>query len=133
MRDGRLSEIQVAGAAPDGFTPGQRVGGISAGAADLHFTPDGRWLYVSVRGSLTMAAFAVDPVSGLMTRAGEFAMPKEPRGFAIDPLGRYLFAAGDGSGLLSSFAIDGATGGLTPLAELEVGDGPNWVECIRLS
>jgi 6-phosphogluconolactonase len=133
VRNGALTEIQIIGAPPPGFEPQERGRlGISAAGADLHFTPDGRWLYVSVRASLTMAVFAVDPVTGLLTSAGHFPVPKEPRGFSIDPLGRYLFVAGDESKNLVSFAIDPATGALSKLAEYPMGEGPNWVECVRL-
>ena len=133
MGSGNLSEIQIVSAQPPGYVPGERRGrGISAAAADLHFTPDGRWLYVSVRGSLTMAAFLVDPATGRLTSAGHFPMPKEPRGFSIDPFGRYLFAAGDASNNLISYSIDPGSGALTRIAEYPMGDGPNWVECVRL-
>lgn len=130
---GLLSEIQIADAKPEGYEPADRRGkGISAGGADIHVTPDGKWLYVTVRGSLTMAAFAIDPATGRLTVTGHTPMPGEPRGFGIDPLGRYLFVAGDVSSNLVSHRIDAQTGALTPLAQYQLGDGPNWVECVRL-
>ncbi|PWK61301.1 lactonase family protein [Aminobacter sp. AP02] len=131
---GNLHELQVADAKPEGYTPIERGRlGISAAGADLHFTPDGRWLYVSVRGSLTMAVFAVDPTSGLMRLTDHFPMPKEPRGFNVDPFGRYLLVAGDADNTLVSFRIDSGTGGLQRVAEYSMGEGPNWVECVRLN
>ena len=36
-------------------------------AADIHFSPDGRFLYTSERRSSTLAAFAVDPKGGWLT------------------------------------------------------------------
>ncbi|SEJ74118.1 6-phosphogluconolactonase [Sphingobium sp. AP50] len=130
---GMLAEIQVIDAKPEGYEPGDRRGkGISAAGADLHLTPDGRWLYVSVRGSLTMAVFAVDHSCGLLKAAGHFPMPAEPRGFGIDPSGRFLFAAGDVSSNLIAHRINPVTGALTQIAEYALGDGPNWVECVRL-
>lgn len=132
-QNGMLSEIQVVDAKPQGYVPGDRRGkGISAAGADLHCTPDGKWLYVSVRGSLTMAVFAVDPVSGLLASAGHFPMPAEPRGFAIDPLGRFLFVAGDVSSTLVAHRIDRATGALAQIAEYKTGEGPNWIEFVRV-
>lgn len=132
-RNGMLAEIQIADAKPEGYEPGDRRGkGISAGGADLHVTPNGKWLYVSVRGSLTMATFAIDPATGKLAVAAHAPMPAEPRGFGIDPLGRYLFVAGDVSSNLVAHRIDQQTGALTPLAEYTLGEGPNWVECLRL-
>ena len=59
-------------------------------------------------------------------------MAKEPRGFNIDPFGRYLLAAGLQTNSLTSFRIDSETGALTKLAEYPTGDGPNWIEFVRL-
>lgn len=130
---GMLSEVQIADAKPDGYVPTDRRGkGITAAAADIHFTPDGRFLYVSVRGSLTIAAFAVDTATGELSAAGQFPAPADPRGFAIDPFGRFLIAAGDASSNLVVYRIDKTSGALAKLEEYAVGDGPNWVECIRL-
>ena len=103
-----------------------------ARAADLHFTPDGKWLYASVRASVTLAVFRVDAVTGLLTPAGQFPVAKEPRGFNIDPFGRYLLAAGLLTNSLVSFRIDPETGALTKLAEYPAADGPNWIEFVRL-
>ena len=135
-RNGSLSEIQIAEGTPPGFEPvargdGGRLG-ISSSGADLHFTPDGRRLYTSARASSTIAAFRVDPVTGLLTCEGHFPMPKEPRGFNIDPTGRYLFAAGEISKNLVSFRIDSETGSLTRIREYAVGEGPNWLEFVTL-
>jgi 6-phosphogluconolactonase len=129
-----LSEIQIADAKPEGFVPFDRRGkGITAAGADIHFTPDGKWLYVSVRGSLTIAAFAVDHATGLLDAVGHFPAPADPRGFAIDPFSRFLLVAGDITNNLVVHRIDAATGALTQVADYQTGEGPNWVECVRLS
>jgi 6-phosphogluconolactonase len=133
VHTGRLFELQIAAAPPPGYVPQERGRlGISAAGADIHFTPDGRYLYASVRGSKTMALFSVDPVTGLVTHLNDFLMPDEPRGFAIDPHGRYLFCAGDKVAKLATFAIDQPSGKLTQLGEISTGEGPNWIECVRL-
>jgi 6-phosphogluconolactonase len=59
-------------------------------------------------------------------------MPEAPRGFGIDPSGRFLFVAGDVTSNLVAFRVDPVSGALTQLAEYKVGDGPNWVEVVRL-
>ena len=81
---------------------------------------------------MTLAVFRVDGVTGLLTPAGQFPAAKEPRGFNIDPFGRYLLAAGLLTNSLVSFRIDPETGALTKLAEYPTGDGPNWIEFVRL-
>jgi 6-phosphogluconolactonase len=133
VQNGRLLELQIADAKPEGFEPKERGRlGISAAAADLHFTPDGKWLYVSVRGSLTIALFSVDPSTGLVAHKEDFSMPSEPRGFSIDPHGRYLVCAGDQVSKLGVFQIEDSTGALTKIGEHATGEGPNWIESVRL-
>ena len=122
---GRLSETQVLSALPPGFTG-------KPWAADLHVTPDGRYLYCSERTSSTLAAFKIDPASGRLSMVGTYPTEKQPRGFAIDPSGRYLLAVGQLSNSMTSYAIDGAGGTLTRLKDYPMGQNPNWIEIIDL-
>jgi len=101
-------------------------------AADLHFTPDGRFLYTSERRSSTLAAFAVDAKGGWLTPLGRVETALEPRGFAIDPSGRWLLAAGQASHSLRVHGIDAKTGALSAHADLGVGRNPNWVAIVAL-
>ena len=101
-------------------------------AADLHLTPDGRFLYASERTSSTLAAFRVQADGGQLTRIGTYPTETQPRDFAIDPAGRYLLAVGERSNALSTYAIDDRTGALRHLSHLAVGQHPNWVEVIAL-
>jgi len=101
-------------------------------SADIHLTPDGRFLYSTERGSSTLAAFHVDIASGLLTALGTTPTETQPRGFAVDPSGRYLLAVGQLSHRMSSYAIDQATGALNKVTDIAVGQNPNWVEIIAL-
>jgi len=124
---GALSEIQVSSTVPPDFDK-QRI----VRAADIHLTPDGRWLYASGRHPLTLAIFSVDATTGRVTPAGHVPVAKEPRGFNIDPFGRHLIAAGLQANTLTSYRIDSGTGALTKIAEYPTADGPNWIEIVRL-
>ncbi len=81
-------------------------------AADIHFTPEGDWLYVSVRGTDRIFCFrwrengALEP-AGVFTSGG-----KEPRSFHISPDGEFLAAANQSSGSVVVFPLDKATGAL---------------------
>jgi len=99
-------------------------------AADVHMTPDDRFLYVSERTSSTLAAFSVDTASGKLTYLGSTPTEKQPRGFAIDPKGRFLVAAGEKSPTISVYAIDQGSGALRLLQKYPVGQGANWVEIV---
>ena len=101
-------------------------------AADIHITPDGKFLYGSERTSSTLAGFKVNPANGMLTPIGSVATEKTPRGFNIDPSGRYLLAVGQLSHQMSSYRIDAASGTLTKLKEYPMGKNPNWVEIIDL-
>jgi len=101
-------------------------------AADLHLTPDGRFLYSSERRSSTLAVFAVDATTGALTALGHAPTQAQPRSFAITPCGRYLITAGQLSHRVGVHAIHTATGALSFVTEHEVGRNPSWVETIQL-
>jgi len=99
-------------------------------AADLHLTPDGKFLYASERTSSTLAAFSVDSASGKLTYLSSTPTEKQPRGFAIDPGGRFLVASGEKSETLSVYSIDPARGALKAVGKYPTGKGSNWVEIV---
>ena len=123
---GTLAAVQSVSALPPGFDAGEPW------AADIHITPDGRFLYASERRSNTIAAFAVDAATGRLTAIGSVATEAQPRGFAITPEGRFLFAVGQASHRLSRYAIDAQSGALDKLGDQGVGQNPNWVEIVEL-
>jgi 6-phosphogluconolactonase len=119
-------EVQVTTALPRGFEG-------KPWAADIHLTPDGKFLYASERTTSTLAAFGVDPKTGMLTPIDSYPTEKQPRAFNIDPTGRYLLSVGQLSNSMTSYAIDKATGKLSKLREYPVGKNPNWVEIVSFS
>jgi 6-phosphogluconolactonase len=99
-------------------------------AADLHLTPDGKFLYASERTSSTLATFSVDSASGKLTYLSSTLTEKQPRGFAIDPAGKFLVASGEKSETLSVYSIDSSSGALKPVGKVPTGKGSNWVEIV---
>jgi len=81
--------------------------------ADVHLTPDGRFLFASERTSSTLASFRIDKKTGTLTRIGTWPTEKQPRGFNIDPSGNYLLAVGQLSTQMSVYRIDKQTGART--------------------
>ncbi|MCH9684846.1 MAG: lactonase family protein [Deltaproteobacteria bacterium] len=100
--------------------------------ADVHITPDGRFVYVSNRGHDSLAMFAVDPATGDLTDLGQVPTEPRPREFEVSPRGRYVYAAGQDSGMVASYSVDDTTGVLTPGPVYEVGADPRWVIAIEL-
>jgi len=122
---GTLTPTQTVSALPPDFRG-------KPAAADLHITPDGRFLYASVRATSTLAGFRVDPDNGTLTAIGSVPTERQPRGFNIDASGRYLLVVGQLSHGLSSYAIVQTSGALTKLKEYAMGRNPNWVEIVDL-
>ena len=100
-------------------------------AADLHVTPDGRFLYGSERKTSSLVGFRIDPEKGTLAPLGHWPTETTPRGFAIDPRGRFLLSVGLDSNHLTVYSI-GANGALDPVKQHAVGKMPNWIEFVDL-
>ena len=136
-KTGLLTEVSSASALPPDSKlqpgaprPSSRNTDNDIWAADLHLTPDGKFLYASERTSSTLAAFGVDGASGKLSYLGSTPTEKQPRGFAIDPKGSFLVASGEKSETLSVYAIDTASGALKPVGKFPTGKGSNWIEIV---
>ena len=101
-----------------------------AQAADLHLSPDGRFLYTSERRTHTLTGYRITPEDGSLTMAGAWPTEAGPRGFAIDPSGAFLLAAGQQSHHLSVYRIDRHSGALTTIGRYATGGNPNWIEIV---
>ncbi len=123
--NGLLKEKQSVSGLPPGTTG--RIAG-----ADLHLTPNGKFLYSTERTSNTIASFKVNPADGTLTLIESIPTEANPRSFSIDSSGRYLFVVGMKSHKMSSYKIDGRSGKLAKLKEYEMGKIPNWVEIVDL-
>ncbi len=99
-------------------------------AADIHLTPDGRFLYISERTGSTLGAFSVNAETGKLAYLGSTPTESQPRGFAIAPNGRFLVACGEKSETISVYAIEQASGALSLLHKYPGGKGANWVEIV---
>jgi 6-phosphogluconolactonase len=88
--------------------------------ADIHLTPNGRFLYGSNRGHNSIAIYNVDEHSGMLTYINTIGCGgKTPRNFAIDPSGRFLLVANQDSNNIVSFAINEKDGTLSEVMRLE--------------
>lgn len=93
---------------PDGFQGANTC-------ADVHFHPNGRFVYGSNRGHNSIAIFSIDAVSGKLQRVGhEPTGGAAPRNFMITPDGQWLLAANQNSDNVVAFRIDARTGKLSP-------------------
>ena len=93
------------------------------GSADIHLSPDGRFLYTSHRLKEDgISVFSVNPSTGRVKRVGFTATGPHPRNFAVTPNGKYLLCACRDSNAIEIYAIDAVTGLLTDTGRrIEVG------------
>jgi len=102
-------------------------------AADLHVTPDGRFLYGSERRTSTLVGYRIDPEKGTLSLVGRYPTETTPRGFAIDPRGRFLLSVGLDSHHMTIYAIRPNNGALDPVKQQAMGKMPNWIELVDLN
>ncbi len=101
------------------------------GSADIHLSPDGKFLYASNRGDENnLAIFSVDQHTGKLTLAGfQHCGGMQPRNFIIDPTGNFLLVANQKTNNIVVYKRNKETGMLQPtLQQIEV---PNPV-CLQM-
>ena len=104
---GNLEQLQTIGTLPRGYDGKNSL-------ADVHVTPNGRYLYASNRGHDSFACFSIDPQSGELSVLDHIPCGgNEPRGFEIAPGGNFLLAANQNSNNIVTFLIDPARGQLS--------------------
>ncbi len=86
-----------------------------AASADIHITPDGKYLYASNRAeNNNIAMYSINQSSGELSLLGHVsAQGTTPRNFAIDPSGKFLLVACQKSSMINTFSINSNTGFLT--------------------
>lgn len=95
-----------------------------AGSADIHVSPDGKFLYASNRGDFNnIAIYKVNPTTGKLTIVGfQPTLGNAPRNFNMDPGGQYLLAGNQNNDEIVVFKRDLKTGLLTEHGKrIEVG------------
>ena len=82
------------------------------GSADIHVSPDGKFLYASNRGAANnIAIFSINPRSGVLTPVGhQPVLGKSPRNFNFDPTGHFLLVANQDSDEIVIFNVSKQTG-----------------------
>ncbi len=115
---GKLDLVETISALP----PGVAVQN-SFTAAEILVSPNGKYVYTTIRGHDSVSVFAVDAHNGKLTFVQNIsAGGKVPRGLGIDPTGRWLITANQKSDNAVEFAIDALTGKLSPTGqELKIG------------
>ncbi len=110
-KDGKLTEKQSITMLSSEFKG-------KVGAADIHISADGNFLYGSNRGEANeVVIYSIDK-KGMLTYAGrQSCQGKGPRNFIIDPSGNFLLVANQDSNDIVFFKRNQKTGMLTPTGD----------------
>lgn len=121
-QNGILKQIQTVSSLPANYN-GRKW------SADIHISPDGKFLYASNRAADNIAIYSIDTKTSLLTNIGfESSGGKTPRNFMITPEGNFLLAANQDSDNIVIFKRNKSTGMLTKTDEISV---PNPV-CLKM-
>ncbi len=106
-KPGKLEPFQTVKTLPDDYT-GRKW------CADIHISPDGKFLYGSNRTHESLVIFSINQKTGELTYVGhQNVMGKTPRNFMIDPTGKWVLVANQDSDNVVVFSRDTQTGKLT--------------------
>jgi 6-phosphogluconolactonase len=105
-KNGTLTQIHETTILPNDFNG-------TTSAADIHITPNGRFLYATNRGDAnTISIFKVLKNGKLKSKGQTSTLGKGPRNFVIDPTGKFLLVAHQYSNDIVIFKINKRKGTL---------------------
>ncbi len=88
-------------------TASDKIEAVYDAAADMCFSPDGKYLFASTAGDNTVTMYAINPEDGSLSR--EFSLPISgayPRSLALFPGGRHLACVNYESDSVTTFTVD---------------------------
>lgn len=102
--DGKLNLVDSVSMSPQGFT-GQN------GGADIHVSPDGKYVYATNRGTANeLVIYQTNQATGKLSYFGRYPVGLHPRNFIIEPGGNFLLVAAQKSNEVIIFKIDKPSG-----------------------
>jgi len=109
LGNAEMSQIQSISAFPP------YIRGPIGGSADIHISPDGKFLYTSTRGfANSIGIYSIDQQTGMLTPVDHISSGGDrPRNFNFDPSGKFLLVANQNSDEIVIFKRELTTGKLT--------------------
>src|SRR5690606_7243926 len=126
-KDGKLKEKQSITLLDPAFQG-------KVGAADIHVSPDGKFLYGSNRGEANEITIYSIGKDGKLTYVGrQSTLGRTPRNFAIDPTGNFLLAANQDTNDIVIFRRDRKSGLLQDTGKRIQLDKPVCLKFVRIN
>jgi 6-phosphogluconolactonase len=123
---GTLKEIQTVPTLPADFKGPNTC-------ADIHISPDGKFLYGSNRGHNSIVCYQINTKTGKLKFVGHtLTQGKKPRNFAMAPNGKFLLVANQDSDNIVVFRRDAKTGKLDPTGNIAEVPAPVCLKFIPL-
>ncbi|KAI9255503.1 Lactonase, 7-bladed beta-propeller-domain-containing protein [Sporodiniella umbellata] len=109
---GKLNEIQRIPALPEG-AQGDSLG------AEIEFSPNGKFLWVSIRGQDILTVYEVNERTGKLSLLAHLPTAgQHPRYFTLDPTGNFLLVANKDSNTIVVFRFNAQQGSLDPVSRI---------------
>lgn len=106
-KKGTLAEIQTVQTLPSGFSGPNTC-------ADIHVSPDGKFLYGSNRGHDSIVVYRIDERTGNLQHVEHVSTGgRTPRNFTLSPDGKFLLVANQNSDSIIVFRVDEMSGKLS--------------------
>ena len=102
--------------------------------ADLHMSPDNKYLYASLRDknkkqdAILLYKIKTD---GTLQYVNRFPCENIPRSFCLNKTGDFLYVAGQRADMMGVYKINKANGHLSKVTHYKTGKGPIWVETLE--
>lgn len=111
---GSLKWLQALATAPEGYSAESSHGSRSNSPADIGIHPSGKYLWISNRGHPSLAGFAIDRATGLLSRIGFTSTGSlQCWSFAIDRSGSWLVAGLQSTDQVAIYKINANSGSLS--------------------
>lgn len=122
---GKVTQINMISVEPPKYAPSDLNNfGACTHPADVHVSPDGRFVYSSNRGHNSISQFAIDAESGAVSYVKSYATQGiTPRTFAIDSTGKYMIVSNQDTNTVFTWAI-AEDGTLEPTGAVAYVDQP---------
>jgi 6-phosphogluconolactonase (cycloisomerase 2 family) len=105
-----------------------------AGAFSMTILPGGKFAYTANVNSMSVSAYTLDPMTGVVgpVTGSPFPGGANPIAIATDPSGSFVYTANNGGGDVSAYVIEAATGAVSTVtgSPFKAASGPNSISVV---